>query len=83
MKVRFFARLREQLGSEYLELADEDCPPSVGRLRSLLADRVATELGAALADPNVLCAVNQQIVGNDATLSCEDEVAFFPPVTGG
>jgi molybdopterin synthase sulfur carrier subunit len=32
---------------------------------------------------NLRCAVNQQMVALDSPLGDGDEVAFFPPVTGG
>ncbi|WP_439106951.1 MoaD/ThiS family protein [Congregibacter sp.] len=79
----FFARLREQLGSDSFEIADGDCPVDVAALRSLLRERVNAELAESLEDPNVFCAVNQKVVGEDKPLASTDEVAFFPPMTGG
>ena len=82
VKVLFFAGLREALGvgSESLAL-----PPGVGTtgaLRDLLAAR--GEPWPALATTkNLRVAVNQQMVGLDAAVKAGDEVAFFPPVTGG
>lgn len=82
VKVLFFAGLREALGSgaESLPL-----PPGVataGALRDHLAAR--GQAWAALASmKNLRVAVNQQMVGLDAAVKDGDEVAFFPPVTGG
>jgi molybdopterin synthase sulfur carrier subunit len=54
----------------------------VGGLRDLLAAR--GEPWSALATTrNLRVAVNQQMVGFDAAVKAGDEVAFFPPVTGG
>ncbi|MFN2289056.1 MAG: MoaD/ThiS family protein [Chromatocurvus sp.] len=36
-----------------------------------------------LTQPNLICAVNQSVVHDTTRLSDDDEVAFFPPVTGG
>ena len=36
-----------------------------------------------LTQPNLICAVNQSVVHDTTRLSNDDEVAFFPPVTGG
>ena len=38
---------------------------------------------ALAATKNLRVAVNQQMVGFDAAIKAGDEVAFFPPVTGG
>ena len=85
MKVRvlFFASLREQIGrvGEELEL-----PESVSTVAALRAHLVARggAWGAALADARRLrAAVNQDMAPPETTLRAGDEVAFFPPVTGG
>ncbi|HUQ76576.1 MAG TPA: molybdopterin converting factor subunit 1 [Burkholderiales bacterium] len=85
MKIRllFFASLRERLAIPGEEV---DVPPTVttvGALREHLRDR-----GGAWADvfaPNraVRAAVNQAMVQPSAPIKAGDEVAFFPPVTGG
>jgi molybdopterin converting factor subunit 1 len=79
----FFARLRELLGDPAIEVGDEECPDNVGELRALLRERLGGELANALADPNVFCAVNQRVVDEQHPLAASDEVAFFPPMTGG
>jgi molybdopterin synthase sulfur carrier subunit len=85
MKVRvlFFASLREQLGrgSEELEL-----PAGVSTVAGLRAHLMARggAWGTALADARRLrAAVNQDMAAPEAGLRAGDEVAFFPPVTGG
>ncbi|EAQ99214.1 MoaD/ThiS family protein [Congregibacter litoralis] len=83
MKILFFARLKEQLGKEWVEIPDEDCPADVGALRQKLQLVVNAELAESLEDPNVFCAVNQKVVGEKHRLASSDEVAFFPPMTGG
>ena len=79
----YLARLREALGaaSERTEV-----PPdvnTVGALRAWLATRGgawATELAPGRA---VRVAVNHELAGADAPIRGGDEVALFPPVTGG
>jgi molybdopterin synthase sulfur carrier subunit len=39
--------------------------------------------GDVLTEDNIIRAVNQSVVEEDAVLSDGDEVAYFPPVTGG
>jgi molybdopterin synthase sulfur carrier subunit len=55
---------------------------TVGALRDHLAARGAAVVGAG-DDEEPAVAVNQQMVGLDAPVKDGDEVAFFPPVTGG
>jgi len=79
----YLARLREAFGaaSERTEI-----PPSVnnvGSLRAWLATRGgawATELAPGRA---VRVAVNHDLAGADTPIGDGDEVALFPPVTGG
>jgi molybdopterin synthase sulfur carrier subunit len=82
LKVLYFASLREALGSSGEEF---ELPPGVattGALRDHIAAR--GEPWAALARAkNLRCAVNQAMVGFEAAVKAGDEVAFFPPVTGG
>ena len=82
VKVLFFAGLREALGvgSESVDL-----PAGIGTVGAL-RDSLAARGGAwaALATTkNLRSAVNQQMVGPEAPIKAGDEVAFFPPVTGG
>jgi sulfur-carrier protein len=81
VRVRYFASLREALGaSEEVRLDDG---ADLGTLRSLLIasdDRHAQALARHRA---VRSALNQVMSGEEARLSDGDEVAFFPPVTGG
>lgn len=82
LKILYFAGLRERLGqgSEELELPAE--VSDVAALRDLLAARGGA-WESLLTLRNLRCAVNQQMVGLDSPLCAGDEVAFFPPVTGG
>ena len=83
MKLLYFAWVREKTG-----VAEEDVtlPPEVGDVRALvdwLKGRGAA-YQAALADLTVVrVAVNQEYVDLDHPVANGDEVAFFPPVTGG
>ncbi|BDX06872.1 molybdopterin synthase sulfur carrier subunit [Planctobacterium marinum] len=80
LTVLFFAQLREQLQCDKLELAEQ--PKTVSELRDILAQRspLWKEL---LASGLAIAAVNQTISSDDVSLKAGDEVAFFPPVTGG
>ena len=83
VKLLYFAALREQLGTPGEEI---ELPAGVGTLaalRSHLRGRGgAWEL--ALADGKLVrTALNQDMAPPTAVLNAGDEVAFFPPVTGG
>jgi molybdopterin synthase sulfur carrier subunit len=83
MKLLYFAWLRHRIG-----LAEEqiEAPPAVRNVADLLAWLPTRGPGyaAALADLSVVrVAVNQDYVGREHALAPGDEVALFPPVTGG
>lgn len=83
MKILYFAWLRTRIGhgEDMIEL-----PKGVADVRGLIEHLRAQGPGyaQALADlGTVKVAVNQEYVGFDHKLNPGDEVAFFPPVTGG
>lgn len=80
IKVVFFARVREQLGMDELALQAEFA--DVSSLREHLAKRNDT-WARVFADHNLLVAVNHEMASSATALTSGDEVAFFPPVTGG
>ena len=81
IKVLYFASLREQVGTPGEEL--DDSPATVAGLRALLMARGGT-WKSALAQGRALCvAVNQEMAQPTTSIKPGDEVAFYPPVTGG
>ncbi len=81
--VLYFARLREALGTGSEQLALPGNVRDLDGLRAVLAargDAWAKEIGQNKA---VRAAVNQTIAAGDTAIADGDEVAFFPPVTGG
>jgi molybdopterin synthase sulfur carrier subunit len=82
VKVLFFAGLREALGSGSETLDLPAGIATVGGLRDFLAAR-GEPWSALTSTKNLRVAVNQQMVGLDTPVKAGDEVAFFPPVTGG
>jgi molybdopterin synthase sulfur carrier subunit len=82
VKVLYFASLREAVGQPGEEL---ELPASVATVRDLRAHLAARGDGwQALAEGGkVRAAVNQHMAGGDEAVVGGDEVAFFPPVTGG
>jgi len=80
-KILFFAALREAVGSSEM-LLPQLAPMQLSSLLTLLASQ-SSNIAAALTDREVLTAVNQQLVNQQAWVQPGDEVALFPPVTGG
>ncbi|EKO3804488.1 MULTISPECIES: molybdopterin synthase sulfur carrier subunit [Vibrio] len=84
IKVLFFAQTRELVGIDALELDDQF--NNVEAIRAHLVEIGEGTEGKwdlALEPGKLLAAVNQSIVPLDAEVKEGDEVAFFPPVTGG
>jgi molybdopterin synthase sulfur carrier subunit len=81
VNVRYFASLRELLGSgETLDVAEGQ---TVGGLRDALMQRSAAHASALGRGRALRCALDQTLCDEAAPLQAGAEVAFFPPVTGG
>ncbi len=75
IKVRYFASLKEQLGRS------ED---SLEHGAGMTVAEVWAQVNPDTALPeNILAALNMEYVELQARVNSGDEVAFFPPVTGG
>ena len=81
--VLYFAWLRERTGTgeETVQLPAE--VRNVGALIDCLIGRGPGHAAAFASRQTVRCAVNQDFAGPEAPVGPGDEVAFFPPVTGG
>ncbi|MCB5189990.1 molybdopterin converting factor subunit 1 [Methylobacillus arboreus] len=82
IQLLYFARLREALGTEGESLSWPG-PDSVSALKKLLAARGGAWQEQFADNSRLRAAVNQQLVADSAVVQQGDEVAFFPPVTGG
>lgn len=80
--LRLFARLREEIGTEQEHLTLPEHIQDVAALKQWLAGRGDGWL-ALTARADIHTAVNEVLVPADTPLGDGDEVAFFPPVTGG
>ena len=79
LKVLYFAGLREAIGCGAENLEMPSGVTTVAELRAVLGVRHPVLLSAK----NLRMAVNQNMCGMEAPVVDGDEVAFFPPVTGG
>ncbi|WP_270937500.1 molybdopterin converting factor subunit 1 [Falsiroseomonas oryzae] len=83
MKVLYFAWVRQKVGTAEEDVAPPEEVRDVAGLVGWLAGRSPGH-AAAFADPRqVRAAVNQDFATPDHPVRAGDEVAFFPPVTGG
>ena len=82
IKVLFFARIRDQVGCAELTVELPDNVANIGDFTDLIKARGAG-FDEALSDPNILVAANQEMAGEQTTVEDGDEIAYFPPVTGG
>jgi molybdopterin synthase sulfur carrier subunit len=83
LTILYFAWLRERTGTAQEHVSP---PPGVSTVADLIAWLMQRSPGhaAAFANPRtVRCAVNQDFAAPATPVGPGDEVAFFPPVTGG
>ena len=81
--VLYFAWLRERVGRSEERLTPPASVSTVAGLIDWLKTLSDGHAHAFAAGPLVRCAVNQDFATPDAPVKPGDEVAFFPPVTGG
>ena len=82
VKVKFFSLTREAVATEELTLDFAEEISTVAGLKSVLGESGEPWV-EALSHPNLSQAVNQRVVFQEEASNDGDEVAFFPPMTGG
>jgi molybdopterin synthase sulfur carrier subunit len=83
LTIHYFAWLRERTGSSQEELA---LPEGVETVNAVMAYLSTLDPAHAMAFRNrktIRCAVNQEFADPSSPVRPGDEIAFFPPVTGG
>jgi molybdopterin synthase sulfur carrier subunit len=83
VKVRYFASLREKLGKDAEDIELPAGVATVAALRSHLRGRGGVYENSFAENILLRAAVNQDMVPPAAAIKAGDEIAFFPPVTGG
>jgi molybdopterin synthase sulfur carrier subunit len=83
VKVLYFAGLREQLGKPGEDLDIASSGSTVAALRSQLMARGGVWQSALAQGRALRVAVNQEMAQPTTPVKPGDEIAFFPPVTGG
>jgi len=83
LKLLYFASLREKIGKDAEEIELPAGVATVAALRNHLRARGGNYENAFSETALLRSAVNQDMVQPAAAVKAGDEVAFFPPVTGG
>lgn len=83
IQLRFFASIREAVGTAHESLALPAHVQTVGQVRDYLRERGGVWAQALAEGRAVRMAFNQQMTDADTRITEGGEVAFFPPVTGG
>jgi molybdopterin synthase sulfur carrier subunit len=79
----YFARLREALGIGHESLALPAGVQTVADARAWLGRRGDRWRQELVESPNLCVALNMDYASDESVVNDGDEVAFFPPVTGG
>jgi len=80
IKILFFAQIRERLNCQQMEFK-LTAPLSINELIQKL--KRTNQIWDDVFNNDILCAVNQEVSSPQKILHPGDEIAFFPPVTGG
>jgi len=83
LKLLFFAKLREDLGTPAEDLILPADVTTVGGLRAHLTARGGAWATVLAPGRALRIAVNQEMAQPSTSIKADDEIAFFPPVTGG
>ena len=84
LTIKLFGKLAEVVGTRELRLPHFPLPTTIAQLRAHLMAQSATPVTPHFAQGRALVAINQTLHNNDNTpIHPNDEVAFFPPVSGG
>lgn len=83
VRLLYFAWLRERVGTAEESVALPPGVATVADLTAWLGTRGPGFAASFTANRTVRCAVNQEFARPETPVADGDEVAFFPPVTGG
>ena len=83
MTILYFAWLRERVGRSEEQVSPPAEIATVTALIAWLSERSPGHKAALAHTATIRCAINQDFVDSDAAIKPGDEIAFFPPVTGG
>lgn len=83
IKVLFFAKLREDLGVSALDVTPAGGLKTIADLVSYVSKEQGGDFAELLSSEQVVISQNHEVVDRAAIVKDGDEIAFYPPVTGG
>ncbi len=81
MKIRYFAWIKDITKKEH-EFIENDCPKNINELKKMLND-LYPDLRKHIIKDILRFAINMEYTSTNQKLSPNDEIAIFPPVSGG
>ena len=83
MKIIYFSWLKETLGTSEENVMPPASIKNIDNLIKWLSAKSTKHRKVFLKSKSIRCAVNHQIVNKNSKIKDKDEIAFFPPFTGG
>ena len=83
MKIIYFSWLKEILGTSSENIKLPSNIKNIDNLIKWLSAKSMKHRKVFLKSKSIRCAVNHQIVNKNSKIKSKDEIAFFPPFTGG
>ena len=83
MKIIYFSWLKETLGTSEENVKPPASIKNIVNLIKWLSAKSIKHKKVFLKSKNIRCAINRQIVNKNSKIKNKDEIAFFPPFTGG
>ena len=83
MKIIYFSWLKQTIGISEENIKLPSNIKNIENLIKWLGTKSIKHKKAFLRSKNIRCAINHQIVNKNSKINNNDEIAFFPPFTGG
>ena len=83
INILFFAKLREDVQLDKISIELTPALLSINDLIAAISAQYGESVGQCLLADNIVISVNHDVVDREHALKAGDEVAFYPPVTGG
>lgn len=81
MKIKYFAWIKEITNKDY-EIINKDFPKNINELKIIII-KLYPDLEKHIKNDILRFAINMEYISTNAKLDTNDEIAIFPPVSGG